>query len=201
MNPNPFAEQIDLSPQEAFEQLLLIERDMSQLITLASGVRSPMDRRDAVSRIAVACEGNAKLLEYILSHPSNLVPCREDFLALLPIFEKRLNGIQAALTSGGMSTGSMAAIAYLVDLTIDPIERLVSKLGYMQCVEVVAAFIRWIGGPEWVQRASHAELDEIASRPPMTEEQVRELGGGGEAITREELASRLAEKTGYPKPQ
>lgn len=179
MNTKAFGAIVDtMSPQEAFEQLLFIERDMSHLITLAAGVHSPMDRRDAVNRVTVAAEGNIKLLEYILSHDDRLVPCKADFLALLPIFERRLTGLQAALKTGGMSSAAVAGMCYLVDLTAKPIERLVSKLGYMQCVEIVAAFIQWIGGPEWIQRASHAELDKIASRPPMTEEQARAMVDG-----------------------
>lgn len=127
-----------------------------RIVYLAASLPMPTfgkrERQDLCARLAVACEGVELLLAEILQVTAPVVgrpeqlPFREDFEELLRVSGTRTRALQELILIGDFSTGQMANVSGVVDVTEVPLKDLVSKLQKLAAAGAVGAAVAKLGG-------------------------------------------------------
>ncbi len=129
------------NPQQAFDSVLEIERDMSQLATNITAFGSVRERQDAVARLTVAAEGSRYIWGTMLQFPPSQLPMRQRFKEVHELMCSRERALQELILRGDFAVGQMVNVSSLVDITIEPIKELVEDLQWLNLVPAIHQFI------------------------------------------------------------
>ncbi len=117
-----------LSPQQAFESVFQLEKEMSDLATAVVARGTHRERQDAFARLAVAAEGVRLIWGALLQYPTSQLPMRHRFVEVHQLMCSRERSLQELILRGDFTTGQMANVASLVELTEAPLAELVGDL-------------------------------------------------------------------------
>jgi len=133
----------DMNPQGVFDDVFAIEGDMAGLAATAVHM-APQGRADALSRLAVASEGVRRLFGSLLQYGPAELPFRDDFAAVHELMCSRERALQELVLRGDHSVAQMMNVAGIVDLTAEPLRDLLMRLGWLQAVACMHAFLHWL---------------------------------------------------------
>lgn len=132
-----------MNPQKVFDDVFMIEGDMAGLAASAVHM-APEHRADSLSRLAVASEGVRQLFGTLLQFGPAELPFRDDFVAVHELMCSRERALQELVLRGDHSVAQMMNVASLVDLTAGPLRDLLMRLGWLQAVACMHAFLHWL---------------------------------------------------------